>query len=96
MKGLAPRVLGYLRPHRLELAGALGQVLLISACELAKPWPLKIAIDCGDFQRAYGEFFELRKAYEMYADVVFVNALLSFFLKKSIVRVHESSAAASS
>ena len=45
MKGLAPRVLGYLRPHRLELAGAFGQVLLISACELAKPWPLKIAID---------------------------------------------------
>jgi ATP-binding cassette, subfamily B, bacterial len=42
---LVARVLGYLRPHRLELAGALGQVVLISACELAKPWPLKIAID---------------------------------------------------
>ena len=45
MRTLTARVLGYLRPHRLQLAGALAQVLLISACELAKPWPLKIAID---------------------------------------------------
>ena len=45
MSGLTGRVLTYLRPHRLPLAGALGQVLMISACELAKPWPLKLAID---------------------------------------------------
>ena len=43
--GLAARVLSYLRPHRVPLAGALVQVLLISACEVAKPWPLKVAID---------------------------------------------------
>ena len=45
MKRLAPRVLGYLYPHRLALAWALGQVLLVSAFEVLKPWPLKIVID---------------------------------------------------
>jgi ATP-binding cassette subfamily B protein/subfamily B ATP-binding cassette protein MsbA len=45
MKGLAPRVFGYLRPHRRALAWALGQVLLVSAFEVLKPWPLKIVID---------------------------------------------------
>ena len=37
MSGLAGRVLVYLRPHRLALGGALAQVLLIGACEIAKP-----------------------------------------------------------
>jgi ATP-binding cassette subfamily B protein/subfamily B ATP-binding cassette protein MsbA len=41
----AARVLGYLRPHRLALAGALGQLLLLSGLELLKPWPLKVIID---------------------------------------------------
>ena len=45
MSGLAGRVLGYLRPHRLTLLWALAQVLLITGCELLKPWPLKIIID---------------------------------------------------
>ncbi len=45
MSGFALRVLAYLRPHRLALLWALFQVLLISACELLKPWPLKIIID---------------------------------------------------
>ena len=36
---------GYLRPHLVPLLGALAQVLLIGACELLKPWPLKIIID---------------------------------------------------
>ena len=45
MRRLIPRVLGYLRPHRHALAWALGQVVLMSAFELLKPWPLKIVID---------------------------------------------------
>lgn len=45
MSGLAGRVLGYLRPHRLTLLWALAQVLLITGCELLKPWPLKVIID---------------------------------------------------
>jgi ATP-binding cassette subfamily B protein/subfamily B ATP-binding cassette protein MsbA len=39
------RVRRYLWPHRAPLALALGQVLLLSACELLKPWPLKVIID---------------------------------------------------
>ena len=35
----------YLRPYRLSFALALLQVLVISACELLKPWPLKIVVD---------------------------------------------------
>ena len=45
MRRLVPRVFGYLRPHRRALIWALGQVLLVSAFELLKPWPLKIVID---------------------------------------------------
>lgn len=35
----------YLRPYRLRFAAAIVQVLLISAFELLKPWPLKIIVD---------------------------------------------------
>ena len=35
----------YLRPYRSSFAVAVIQVLLISACELLKPWPLKIVVD---------------------------------------------------
>ncbi len=35
----------YLRPHRWAFVFALVQVVLISACELLKPWPLKIVVD---------------------------------------------------
>jgi ATP-binding cassette subfamily B protein len=45
VSGFALRILAYLRPHRLALLWALLQVLLIGACELLKPWPLKIIID---------------------------------------------------
>ena len=38
-------VLSYLKPYRLAFGFALLQVLLISAFELLKPWPLKIIID---------------------------------------------------
>ena len=38
-------VRSYLKPYRLPFAWALAQVLLISAFELLKPWPLKIIID---------------------------------------------------
>jgi ATP-binding cassette subfamily B protein/subfamily B ATP-binding cassette protein MsbA len=38
-------VRSYLKPYRLPFAFALAQVLLISAFELLKPWPLKIIID---------------------------------------------------
>jgi ATP-binding cassette, subfamily B, bacterial len=42
---LLRRILGYLGPYRLPFAAALGQVFLISALELAKPWPLKLVVD---------------------------------------------------
>jgi ATP-binding cassette subfamily B protein len=45
VRGFSGRVWTYLRPHRLTLGWALAQVLLISGCELLKPWPLKIIID---------------------------------------------------
>ena len=45
MRGVAGRVLRYLRAHWPTLAWACAQALLISACELLKPWPLKIDID---------------------------------------------------
>ncbi|HSE89343.1 MAG TPA: ABC transporter ATP-binding protein [Candidatus Binatia bacterium] len=35
----------YLRPYRLTFAFALAQVIVITALELLKPWPLKIIID---------------------------------------------------
>jgi ATP-binding cassette subfamily B protein len=38
-------VRSYLKPYWLPFALALGQVFLISALELLKPWPLKIIID---------------------------------------------------
>jgi ATP-binding cassette subfamily B protein/subfamily B ATP-binding cassette protein MsbA len=45
MRGFAIRVLSYLPPYRQKLLWALVQVLLISAFEMLKPWPLKIIID---------------------------------------------------
>ena len=38
-------VLQYLWPYRFPFLVALGQVFLISGCELLKPWPLKFIID---------------------------------------------------
>jgi ATP-binding cassette, subfamily B, bacterial len=38
-------ILQYLWPYRFPFLFALGQVFLISGCELLKPWPLKIIID---------------------------------------------------
>jgi len=35
----------YARPHRGAFVFALAQVVAISACELLKPWPLKIVVD---------------------------------------------------
>ena len=45
MRGFVVRVLSYLPPYRQTLLWALLQVLLISALEMLKPWPLKIIID---------------------------------------------------
>ena len=45
MREFAVRVLAYLPSRRRTLLWALLQVLLISACEMLKPWPLKIIID---------------------------------------------------
>ena len=45
MREFAIRVLSYLPPYRQKLLWALIQVLLISALEMLKPWPLKIIID---------------------------------------------------
>lgn len=39
------RVFSYLRPYRWSFVLALTQVLLITALELLKPWPLKIVLD---------------------------------------------------
>jgi ATP-binding cassette, subfamily B, bacterial len=39
------KILPYLWPYRFPFLVALGQVFLISACEIFKPWPLKIIID---------------------------------------------------
>ena len=39
------KVLTYLWPYRFTFLWALAQVFVISACELLKPWPLKIVID---------------------------------------------------
>jgi ATP-binding cassette, subfamily B, bacterial len=39
------RAVSYLRPYRLNFAFALAQVIVITAFELLKPWPLKIIID---------------------------------------------------
>src|SRR5438876_744703 len=45
MRRFAVRVRSYLPPYRQTLLWALLQVLLISALEMLKPWPLKIIID---------------------------------------------------
>jgi len=45
VSGLTRRVSGYIWPHRTRMLWALGQVCLISALELLKPWPLKLIID---------------------------------------------------
>jgi ATP-binding cassette, subfamily B, bacterial len=45
VSGVLSRILPYLLAHRQTVAWALAQVVLISACELLKPWPLKIVID---------------------------------------------------
>jgi ATP-binding cassette subfamily B protein len=45
VSGVLPRILPYLLAHRRTVAWALAQVVLISACELLKPWPLKVVID---------------------------------------------------
>ncbi len=39
------QILRYLWPYRVPFTIALVQVFLISACEILKPWPLKVAID---------------------------------------------------
>jgi ATP-binding cassette subfamily B protein len=38
-------ILRYLRPYRVSFMIALFQVLVISAFEILKPWPLKVVID---------------------------------------------------
>ena len=45
MSHFARRVSGYLWPHCDRILLGLGQVCLISAFELLKPWPLKLIID---------------------------------------------------
>jgi ATP-binding cassette, subfamily B, bacterial len=42
---LARRVVHYLRPYRAPFTFALGQVALMSAFDLLRPWPLKIVVD---------------------------------------------------
>ena len=42
---LRRKILPYLWPYRFPFLAALGQVFLISGCELLKPWPLKVIID---------------------------------------------------
>ncbi len=42
---LLRRLLRHLRPYRWQFAAAIGQVCLMSALELLRPWPLKIIVD---------------------------------------------------
>lgn len=42
---LGRRLIRYLWPYRVAFGLALGQVFLLSAGELLKPWPLKIVVD---------------------------------------------------
>jgi ATP-binding cassette, subfamily B, bacterial len=42
---LARRLFQYLRPYQAPFAFALGQVALMSAFDLLRPWPLKIVVD---------------------------------------------------
>jgi ATP-binding cassette, subfamily B, bacterial len=44
-RGVARRILPYMRAHWPRLMWPLVLAMLISACELLKPWPLKIVID---------------------------------------------------
>jgi ATP-binding cassette, subfamily B, bacterial len=45
MKTLLPRLLAYLRPHRLTVLGILCLVVLMTGVELLKPWPIQFIID---------------------------------------------------
>src|SRR5713101_1527391 len=42
---LLRRLLHYLRPYRWAFAFAILQVVLMSAFDLLRPWPLKIVVD---------------------------------------------------
>ena len=42
---LTRRLLHYLRPYRWTFAFAIAQVLLMSAFDLLRPWPLKVVVD---------------------------------------------------
>ena len=43
--GLMRRLLGYLRPYRLQVAIALVAIIAASVLQLAQPWLMKVAID---------------------------------------------------
>jgi ATP-binding cassette subfamily B protein/subfamily B ATP-binding cassette protein MsbA len=45
MAGLGGKVLRYVWPYRWRFAAALAQVLLMSAIELLKPWPMQVVVD---------------------------------------------------
>jgi ATP-binding cassette subfamily B protein len=45
MRGLAWKLLPYLRPYRWRFGWALLQVFLIAGFDLLKPWPLQLVID---------------------------------------------------
>lgn len=42
---MATKLLTYLKPHLWSIAWVALQVLLITGCELLKPWPLQVVID---------------------------------------------------
>ncbi|MGH2415744.1 MAG: ABC transporter ATP-binding protein, partial [Microcystaceae cyanobacterium] len=45
MASLGRKIFPYLWPYRLPFLAALGQVIVLNALELLKPWPLKLIID---------------------------------------------------
>jgi len=45
VSGIIHRILPYLRAQRRTVIWAFAQVLLVTVCELLKPWPLKVIID---------------------------------------------------
>ena len=61
---LTRRLLRYLWPYRATFSFAIAQVALMAACDLLKPWPLKIVVDnvLGDQPLPFGVTTELDKS----------------------------------
>ncbi|MGH7899109.1 MAG: ABC transporter ATP-binding protein [Candidatus Binatia bacterium] len=82
---IARRLLHYLRPYRWAFLFAIGQVFLMSAFDLLRPWPLKIVVDSvlGDHPLPFGWQWpgsKLGLLAASAASLVVLQALLAVFL----------------